>query len=241
MALKDKSSNPIPYTYVGTPATSMSTKDMKRAHAQDNLASGATGEEIFFHYMRSPGGLVPPDAMLFCSLLTPGVNFKSDIDFAVCIGNKILLIDVKFFRQDGGIYWNTSNDRSAILRNLSVYRSKRGKGEPVHFSQSMVMAKEKIREHLARESGKRNAGYVVESVVVFATDESRGGKVPFTRFLKAPGNVKVLNMNTFPTFFEEFFRGQKRNLATVNAERMLASLVQGGARYGEYERPIHFY
>lgn len=210
-----KSSPEVPpppaYQFFGTPAASMDS-NFQSEFGKANTRAGSKGEQILFRRLRDRNGWLPADVSLFCSMGVPGK--RADIDFAICKGNRILLIDAKMYRQDGGIYWN-SGDR--INRNLGAYKTSQGK--TVTMTRSMQMAK----DILSREM----PNHLVEGIVVFTNDpNNRKAKVPNTRFLRFPGKIRVYNDRTAQRYIASFLGGQKRTAATVQAERFLQRLTR---------------
>lgn len=204
-----------PYKVYGRAASTMSDSGFKRKVGSYANSAGAKGEHILFEKLRNPkNGWVPADTPLFCSLKVPGKN--SDIDFVIVRGSKVLLIDAKMYRQDGGFYWNYG-DRSTMMRNLSTYTTK--SGDPMKLSKSMVMAKDIISRNLP--------GFTVESLVIMTTDDSNPkAKKPMTWFLKFPGDITVCNDSSAPRYIRRFLGGQVRTTDTYNAEKFLRGFVQ---------------
>lgn len=203
------------YKVYGTPAATMNDKDFQRKVGKGRAAAGSKGEQLVFNKLREKGGWAPADTPVFCSLKVPGK--ATDIDFAIVRGSKVLLIDAKMYRQDGGFFWNYG-DRTHIRRGFGHYRN--SKGETMTLSKSMVMAKDIISRNLP-------SGFTVEAMVVFTTDNyNPNAKMPTTWALKYPGNIAVCNDASAPRFINRFLGGQKRTTDTHNAERYLRSLVQ---------------
>lgn len=213
----DRSGETLPpppaYQFYGTPAASMNA-DFKAEFGSINTRAGSKGERILFRRLRDRKGWLPADVPLFCSMGVPGK--RSDIDFAICKGNRILLIDAKMYRQDGGVYWNRRNN-PGINRNFGPYIS--SKGNKVTMSRSMEMA----RDVLSREL----PNHLVEAIVVFTNDpDNPRAKVPFTRFLTFPGGIRVYNDRTAQRYIASFLGGQQRTKQTLQAERYLARLCR---------------
>lgn len=212
-----KTTIPVPHEYMvyGSAGKSMGTEGFSQAFGKSTAASGLKGEEILFHELRKPGGIVPASIPVICSMKVPG--YSSDIDFAVAMGNRVLLIDAKYYRQDGGVYWNTKFDRTKMYRNFSPYKTKSGKG--FTLSKNDIAAEEIIG---------RNLGHTdVSSIVVFVTDNSlRNAKEPHV-FMKFPGEVKAVSMRNLRKEFINFFRHSSGyNHVTHNNISYLASLCQ---------------
>lgn len=201
------------YAVYGRAATSMGRNGFQGKFGKSNTKAGAKGERILAEKLRDKW--LPKEVPLFCSLIVPGKS--SDIDFAVVQGNKILLIDAKMYRQDGGFFWNWGASPS-IKRNLSAYTTGRN-NNPVTMSKSMSMARDVI--------SRKMPGYVVESIVVLTTDHNnRNAKQPNTMFLTYPGGVKALNDSAARRYIKRFFRGQKRTAKTYSAEQFLKKITQ---------------
>lgn len=204
---------PPAYQFYGTPAASMDSS-FRAEFGDTNTRAGSKGEQILFRRLRDRNGWLPADVPLFCSMGVPGK--RSDIDFAICKGNRVLLIDAKMYRQDGGVYWNRRGDK-AIKRNFGAYLNR--KGEPVTMSRSMGMA----RDILSREL----PNHLVEGIVVFTNNpDNSKAKVPFTRFLTFPGDIRVYNDRTAQRYIASFLGGQQRTKQTVQAERYLSRLCR---------------
>lgn len=203
-----------PYKVYGTVGKSMSTDGFSRQFGQSATKSGFKGEQVMFDMLRNPAnGWAAADMPVFCSLLVPGKS--SDIDFALCRGDKILLLDAKYYRGDGGFYWLNKN--GTLMRNFSKYTTSSGKN--VNPSRSMVMAKSIISKQLPKHK--------VESLVVFVSDpKNPKAKAPNTMFLTYPGGVQTANERNAGRMIRRFFRGESRNEYTVEAEMYLKSLVQ---------------
>lgn len=203
------------YKVFGTPAATMQDRDFQRKVGKDRASSGNKGEHLVFEKLRRQGGWAPADTPVFCSLKVPGKS--SDIDFAIVRGSKVLLIDAKMYRQDGGFYWNYG-DRTHIRRGLGHYTTRDGK--QMKLSKSMIMAKDIISRHLG-------SGFTVEAMVVLTTDNANSNaKMPTTWALKYPGNIPVCNDVSAARFINRFLGGQKRTTDTHNAEKFLRTLVQ---------------
>lgn len=204
-----------PLLVYGKPGTSMGSKGFSNKFGKQNTKTGRKGEVIVFDKLRNPDtGWMREDIPLFCSLIIPGKN--ADIDFAMVMGNKVLLVDAKLYRQDGGFFWNFG-DSPVMRRNLSRYTSTSGNN--VTLSRSAIMAKDII--------SKKMPGYDVEAIVVFTTDpKNPHAKMPNTSFLTYPGGIKAYNDAGAKRFIRRYFRGQKRTAATYNGEVALKKLVQ---------------
>ena len=207
---------PDSYMVIGKVGNTFGNSDVQRKFNSSAISSGMKGEQILFHKLRNHNnGWIPADMPVFCSLILPG--YSSDIDFAVCRGNKVLLIDAKMYKQSGGFFWNLGFDESTINHNFSRYKSRGGKN--IKLSRSMVAARDIIQRNLN--------GFHVQSVVVMTTDNSnRNAKIPNTTFLKFPGGIKTLNDRTAPRYIRKFFAGEKRTMDTVNAEIYLKRITQ---------------
>lgn len=204
------------YMFFGKPATSMNTSEFKNQFGSVNTRSGQIGEQKLFEYLRGKGGWLPAHIPLFCSLHTPGAD-RADIDFAVVNGNRVLLIDAKYWRQDSGFLWNFGDNGEYMFEGFGRWKSKNGK--PYHFSRSMIMAKENIQRDLK--------GFQVESIIVMVTDHKyKNTRLPNTMFLTAPGGVKVLNMKSAKRYIAQYFKGTERTVDTYNAERYLERYTQ---------------
>lgn len=204
-----------PLLVYGKPGSSMGDKSFSKKFGKQNTNTGRKGELIVFDKLRNPdNGWMPHDMALMCSLIVPGKS--ADIDFAMVMGNKILLVDAKLYRQDGGFYWNFG-DSPAMHQNLSRYKT--GSGKEVNLSRSAIMAKDIISRNMP--------GYEVEAIVVFTTDpKNPRAKAPNTTFLTYPGGVKAYNDKGAKKFIKKYFRGQQRTMATYNGEVALKKLVQ---------------
>lgn len=211
----DKIAAGEPYKVYGRAASTMQDADFQRKVGSYANSAGAKGERIMFEKLRNPkNGWIPADTPLFCSLKVPGKS--SDIDFAVVRGSKVLLIDAKMYRQDGGFYWNYG-DRSKMMRNFGPYTTK--SGSDMKLSKSMDMARDILSRKLP--------GFTVESVVIMTSDDSNPqAKKPNTWFLKFPGDITVCNDSSAPRFIRRFLGGQVRTTDTYNAEKYLRGLVQ---------------
>lgn len=206
---------PEPYQVYGTPAASMDSSEFSGKFGKESTKSGAKGEQILYNELRKPGGILPANIPLICSLQVPGYN--SDIDFAVAAGNKVLLIDAKFYRQDGGFYWNTKGDRTHFNRNFSRYRTRSGKD--VTLSKSDIASQEIL--------GRELRGTEVKSIVVFVTDPGSNTAKQPTVFMKFPGEVKAVNMSKFQKEFVNFFHNSSGyDNVTYNNIKYLSSLCQ---------------
>ena len=202
--------------FYGTPATSMSGREFQKKFGSANTRSGAIGEQKLFEVLRGRNGWLPAHIPLFCSLHTPGAD-SADIDFAVVNGNKILLIDAKFWRQNTGFVWNLGDDGENLFEGIRRWKSKNGTN--YKFSRSMIMAKKNIKKALP--------GFQVESIVIMVTDHKyKNTRLPNTRFLTAPGGVKVLNMKTAKKYIAKYFKGTERTTDTYNAEIFLEKYTQ---------------
>lgn len=205
----------------GRAGKSMSSESFRY---KDTAKIGARGERILAEKLRGSmrrKGWIHPDIPLFSSLKIPGKY--SDVDFAVTNGNKVLLIDAKIFRQDGGFYWNIGNDSTDIFRGFSRYRAskgnKKGAGEVLKLSRNMNMARDIFRKKLP--------GFTVESIVVVTTDESlRNSKMPNTMFLTYPGGIKTYNDAGAKRFIKKFLGKPNRTENTIRAERVLKKYTQ---------------
>lgn len=205
-----------PYKFFGKPATSMGSKEFQQKFGVSNTRSGQIGEQKLFEVLRGRDGWLPANIPLFCSLHTPGSD-SADIDFAAVNGNRILLIDAKYWRQDSGFIWNIGDDGEHMFEGFKRWKSK--KGTPYHFSRSMVMAKNNISRDLK--------GYQVESIIVMVTDHKyKNTRLPNTTFLTAPGGVKVMNMRKAKKYIAQYFKGTTRTVDTYNAERYLERFTQ---------------
>lgn len=204
-----------PLLVYGKPGASMGKKEFSKKFGGSNTKTGRKGELILFDKLRNPDtGWMPHDMALMCSLIVPGKS--ADIDFAMIMGNKILLVDAKLYRQDGGFFWNFG-DSPVMRRNFSKYTS--SSGNEVHLSRSAIMAKDIISKNMP--------GYEVEAIVVFTTDpKNPHAKSPNTSFLTYPGGIKAYNDKGAEKFIKKFFKGQNRTVATYNGEVALRKLVQ---------------
>lgn len=206
---------PEEFMVYGTAGKSMGKADFREAFGKETAASGSRGEQILLHEMRKPGGIVPASIPVICSMNLPG--YSSDIDFAVAMGNKVLLIDAKYYRQDGGVYWNTKGDRSKMYRNLSRYRTKSGK--EIHLSNNDIAAENII--------GRKLKNTEVSSIVVFVSDKSLANAKEPHVFMKFPGEVKAVSMKNFKREFVKFFHNSSGyNNVTHNNIKYLSSLCQ---------------
>lgn len=203
------------YQVYGRAGTSMNSAGFQNKFGKSNSKIGQRGEAVLMHKLRDRNnGWLPAEIPLFCSLIVPGKS--SDIDFAMVNGNKILLVDAKMYRQDGGWYWNFG-DSPVMRRNFSKYRSK--SGNQVKLSKSMIMAKDILSQKLP--------GYQVEAIVVFTTDpRNPRATAPNTTFLTYPGGVKAYNDAGARKFINRFFRGTRRTPETLKAEHFLKSITQ---------------
>lgn len=218
------------YLYYGEPGATFHHQRNTNLNAQ-NVGAGDRGELILFDKLRNDkDGWLPADIPLFCSLLMPrygNQDYDVDIDFAAVMGSRILLIDAKMYRQDGGFYWNRKSDRSVMKKNLSTYTNSRG--EEVKLKRSAVMALDRVAHEFR--------GYTVASIVVFVTDPfNPKAKVPHTGFLRYPGNIPVYTEKTAPKYIYKFFneKHHTRTNHTLNAERKLSTWVQGDNTEGLY-------
>lgn len=204
-----------PLLVYGKPGTSMGNKEFSNKFGKQNTNIGRKGELIVFDKLRNPkDGWMPHDMALMCSMIIPGK--QADIDFAMVMGNKILLLDAKLYSQSGGFFWNFG-DSPVMRHNLSRYTTSSGKD--VKLSRSAIMAKDIISQKMP--------GYEVEAIVVFTTDpKNPNAKMPNTSFLTYPGGIKAYNDAGARKFIKKYFRGQKRTVATHNAEVALKKLVQ---------------
>lgn len=202
------------YRSYGSAGKSMQGKGFQKKFGKTNSRVGASGERILFNRLRDRNhGWLRPEIPLFCSLKVPG--YDSDIDFVVAYGRKILLIDAKKYKQDGGIFWNFPGS-NIIRHGWTKYRSKHGSGKPITMSKSMIMAKDII--------SRRFPGYEVEAIVVFVTDRNlRNSKEPMVRFLTFPGGVKSYNESSAQKFIKKFFRSEKQ---PSQVEKTLRKMVQ---------------
>lgn len=208
---------PLPEEFLvyGTAGQSMENKEFSQKFGKNSTASGSKGENILFHELRKPGGILPANIPLMCSLKVPG--YSSDIDFAVAMGNKVLLIDAKFYQQDGGWYWNTKGDRTTFHKNFGKYKTRNG--NVVKLSKSDI-ASENILDRQLKFTD-------VKSAVVFVTDPSNpSAKAPHVH-MKFPGEVEAFNMKNFEKFFVKFFHNSSGyNHVTHNNIKYLSSLCQ---------------
>lgn len=204
------------YKFFGSPATSMGNKEFSDKFGVTNTRSGQIGEQKLFETLRGRGGWLPAHIPLFCSLHTPGSD-SADIDFAIVNGNRILLIDAKYWRQDSGFLWNFGDDGANMFEGIKRWKNKSGK--PYHFSRSMIMAKNNIAKALP--------GFQVEAIVIMVTDHKyKNTRLPNTTFLTAPGGVKVLNMRSAKRYIAKYLRGSTRTVDTYNAEKFLERYTQ---------------
>lgn len=196
----------------GKAAKSMASNEFKKKFG-NTTGAGARGERLLFERLRNH--ILPSSIPLFCSMHVTGK--KSDIDFAIVSGKKILLIDAKYMRQDGGFYWNLGHESRSIYKGFGKYKTSNGKD--IQLSRSMDMAKDIV--------GKKLPGFTVESIVVFVTDpRAKNAKMPTTTLLHYPGGIKVFNERGANRYIRSFIRGQKRTWDTVKAENVLKSMVQ---------------
>lgn len=208
------------YRYHGDPGTSMGNKSFLEKFGKDNTKAGKLGEVILFHKLREPSGWMKSDMPLFCSLI-PDKKYKSDIDLAVAMGNKVLLIDAKMYKS-GGFYWNI---RTSVFRNFRRYATNRYDKkkrktikQPVEMSQSMAMAKDKVKRMLGNN-------YEVEACVVLVSNPASSKGMPTTFMMRYPGNIKVFNEHGAEKFFKKFFKGQEYTKQTEIAERKLKRIT----------------
>ena len=205
-----------PYTVFGTAGQSMNDTSFSKKFGKKNTRVGKSGEELLFKMMRGRGGWLPPEIPLYCSLRIPDVKYNIDSDFAICNGNRVLLIDAKYWKQSSGFLWNISGDGDNMFEGLRRWKS--NKGEPYSFSRSMVTAKDVFKRKLP--------GYQVEAIVVLVTGHGKNTRLPNTWFLRAPGGIKVFNNHSAQRYIRSFLRGTKRTEATRNAEILLERCVQ---------------
>ena len=201
----------------GKIGASFSNKDMKDKFSKSNMKTGSRGEQILGHKLRKMW--LPSEIPLFSSLIAHP-KYRSDIDFAICQGDRILLIDAKLYGQQGGFFWSKGNDNK-VYRNFEPYRSysKNGNGNIVTMSKSMIMAKEVL--------SKKLPNHKVEAIVILTSDHAHASwKQPNTWFLKFPGNIKAYNDSSGRRFIKRFFFGQKRTEQTLKAEAILKSMLQ---------------
>lgn len=214
-------SNEEQYRYYGNAGTSMGDMSFMKKFGKSNTQAGKMGEMILFHKLREPHGWLKSDMPLFCSLI-PDRKYKSDIDFAVAMGNKVLLIDAKMYKS-GGFYWNIGDK---VYRNFGPYKTERfdkklGKktSSPVKMSKSMDMARDKVQQLLGDK-------YTVESCVILVTNPSSKQGLSTTWLMRYPGNIRVFNEYGAEKFINKFFKNQDYTKETAIAEKKLKKLVQ---------------
>lgn len=211
------------YQFFGRAGETFNDKNVQKKFGRSATKSGALGERILFERLRGTPknrsqGWLPADVPLFCSLKVPGKS--SDIDFAICVGDKILLIDAKMYGQKGGFYWSSGSDRT-IRHNLGRYQTSSGK--TIEMSQSMSMA----RDVISRSSIVKKNGLKVYSIVILVTNTKvKGSKQPNTMFLQFPGGVKAYNEFWGYLFMKRFLFGTRRTKRTIAGENYLKSLCQ---------------
>jgi len=209
------------YRYYGNAGTSMGDTNFLKKFGKSNTQAGKMGEVILFHKLREPHGWLKSDMPLFCSLI-PDKKYKSDIDFAVVMGNKVLLIDAKMYKS-GGFYWNIGN---TVYRNFRPYKTekydkkaRKRVSSPVKMSKSMDMARDRIQRLLGDN-------YIVESCVILVSNPSSKQSLSTTWFMRYPGNIKVFNEFSGKKFIKKFFKNQEYTKSTALAEKKLKKLVQ---------------
>ncbi len=211
------------YAYYGSAGKTFQDKKVKEKFGAKSTRAGSRGERLLFKKLRGPKkdrslGWLPADVPLFCSLKVPGK--ASDIDFAICRGDTILLIDAKMYGQSGGIYWSKGNDPH-IYYNAGKYIA--SNGDEVKMSKSMIMAKDILsRSHTVKKHGLK-----VEAAVFFVSDTSKKNtKLPFVWFLRFPGGIKTYNERGAYFFLKRFLLFKRRTDQTKVAEEYLRSLCQ---------------
>lgn len=124
---------------------SMEHSDVHYQFGDDAVTVGSRGEKIIAQLLNK---WVPSDAVIFPSVKIPGA--EADIDFLIVRGNRVLVVDAKYFKS-GTIYHSNAASPDYMYEN----------GVQTHrMSHSMDMAVNRLRSLLP--------GHVVSGVVILA-------------------------------------------------------------------------
>lgn len=146
-----------------------------------NTASGAIGERKLAAILIKSG--LADDYSIWASIRTPsakngqGKNYRTDIDFAIANGNRLVIIDAKMWSSKG-FWWSFGN---LPFFNFTPFMDKRtGKWKPL--SGNMAMSVDRFRETLP--------GCIVEGMVVFTPTPPRGDLPTNVFFMRWPGGIR---------------------------------------------------
>lgn len=178
-ALKDVS---LPWgnRVIGTPAKGLVSSNLNAS----NVALGATGEKVFAK------ALVKTDLHNrvdnFWSVRMPRKNefvpddhFKTDVDCIISVGNKILLLDMKYYAS-GDVTYRNCNDGK-----LRAFDNQTGEaiGDGYSLSKNMLMAFDRFKNLFPNKS--------VEAYVVFIPTDKGAAQLDNVFW---PGNVPGVNL-----------------------------------------------
>lgn len=165
--------------YGATGATFSGEEALRKFGA--NTASGAIGErKLASIFVKSD---LDRDYSIWASIRTPsakggrGKSYRTDIDFAIANGNRLVIIDAKM--------WSSKNFWWSFMGlpffGFAPHLDKTtGKWKPL--SGNMAMSVDRFRETLP--------GSVIEGMVVFTPSNKRGDLPPNVFFLRWPGGIR---------------------------------------------------